>query len=54
MRQDTIVKEELFWEHIEPIYNVIAAFDDRPVIVRLWHKLGIPNVIAVADPYIEF
>ena len=54
MRKDTIVKEELFWEHIEPIYNVIAAFDDRPVIVRLWHKLGIPNVIAVADPYIEF
>ena len=54
MRKDTIVKEELFWEHIEPIYNVIAAFDDRPVIVRLWHKLGIPNVIAVADPFIEF
>jgi len=27
MRKDTIVKEELFWEHIEPIYNVIAAFN---------------------------
>lgn len=53
-RKDTIVKEELFWEHVEPIYNVIAAFDDRPVIIRLWHKLGIPNVICVSDPYIEF
>lgn len=53
-RKDTIVKEELFWEHVEPIYNVIAAFDDRPCIVRLWHSIGIPNVIAVADPYIEF
>lgn len=54
MRKDTIVKEELFWEHIEPTYNVIGAFDDRPVIIRLWHKLGIPNVICVSDPFIEF
>lgn len=53
-RKDTIVKEELFWEHIADHYNVIAAFDDRPVIIRLWHKIGIPNVIAVADPFIEF
>ena len=54
MRKDTVIKEELFWEHIEPTYNVIGAFDDRPVIVRLWHTLGIPNVISVADPFIEF
>lgn len=54
MRKDTVIKEELFWEHIEPTYNVIGAFDDRPVIVRLWHTLGIPNVICVSDPYIEF
>lgn len=54
MRKDTVIKEELFWEHIEPTYNVISAFDDRPCIVRLWHTLGIPNVISVADPFIEF
>ena len=54
MRKDTIVKEELFWEHVEPIYNVIAAFDDRPCVVRKWHSIGIPNVIAVADQHIEF
>lgn len=54
MRKDTDIKEELFWEHIADNYNVVAAFDDRPCIVRLWYKLGIPNVMSVANPYIEF
>lgn len=54
MRKDTLVKNEIFWRDIEPHYNVIAAFDDRPVIVRLWHEIGIPNVFAVANPYLEF
>lgn len=54
MRKDTVIKEELFWEHIEPVYDVVGAFDDRPCIVRLWHSIGIPNVMCVADPYIEF
>lgn len=54
MRKDTLVKEEIFWRDIEPKYNVIAAFDDRPVIVRLWHEIGIPNVFDVANPYLEF
>lgn len=53
-RKDTVVKSEIFWRDIEPKYNVIAAFDDRPVIVRLWHEIGIPNVFAVANPYVEF
>ena len=53
-RKDTIIKEELFWEHIDGKYNIIGAFDDRPVILRLWHSLGIPNVICVSDPFIEF
>lgn len=54
MRKDTIIKEELFWEHIADNYNIIAAFDDRPCITRLWHSINIPNVIAVADQHIEF
>ncbi len=53
-RKDNAVKEEIFWEHIEPKYNVIAAIDDRPQMIRLWHELKIPNVIAVANPYLEF
>lgn len=54
MRKDTIIKEEIFWEHIANAYNVEAVFDDRPVVVRMWHELKIPNVIAVADQNKEF
>lgn len=54
MRKDTIVKEEIFWEHIADKYNVVAVFDDRPVVVSNWHDIGIRNVIAVADQRHEF
>ena len=47
-RCDTIVKEEIFWNEIEPYYNVVAAFDDRPKIVRHWKFLGIPLVVDVS------
>lgn len=40
-RDDTIVKEEIYREHIEPHYNVLFAIDDRPKVCRLWRKLGI-------------
>lgn len=53
-RKDSVIKEEIFWTHLSDRYNIIAAIDDRPQIVRLWHELRIPNVIAVADPYLEF
>lgn len=53
-RKDSVVKEEIFWQHIAGRYNVVACVDDRPQMVRLWHELKIPNVICVADPYVEF
>ncbi len=53
-RCDTIVKEEIFWEHIEPYYNVIAAFDDRPRVIRKWKDIGIPLVVSVQKDYKEF
>lgn len=53
-RKDNAVKEEIFWTHIAHRYNIVACVDDRPQMIRLWHELKIPNVIAVADPYIEF
>lgn len=53
-RKDSEIKEELFWEHIADNYNVIACVDDRPQMIRLWHELKIPNVISVANPYVEF
>lgn len=53
-RCDTIVKEEIFWEHIADKYNVIAAFDDRPKMVRHWKDIGIPLVVSVQKDYKEF
>lgn len=53
MRKDTIVKEELFWEHVADNYNVQYAIDDRPSVVRLYLELGLP-VISVGNPFIEF
>lgn len=54
MRKDTIIKEEIFWKDISTKWNVRAVFDDRPSVVRMWHDIGIPKVIAVADQNIEF
>lgn len=53
-RKDNAVKEEIFWTHLAHRYNIVACVDDRPQMIRLWYELKIPNVIAVADPYIEF
>lgn len=47
-------KEEVFWNHIDGRYNIIAAFEDRPVVVKLWHELELPNVITVSNPYLDF
>lgn len=52
-RKDSIVKEELFWK-IANKYNIVAVFDDRPQVVKMWHELGIENVICVGNPYINF
>ena len=40
-RSDNIVKEEIFWNEIEPKYNVIAVFDDRDSVVKMWRSLGL-------------
>lgn len=48
MRQDAIIKEEIYREHIEGKYNVLAVFDDRNQTVRKWRELGLP-CFQVAD-----
>lgn len=53
-RKDNAVKEEILWTNIADRFNVVACIDDRPQMIRLWHELKIPNVIAVANPYLEF
>ncbi len=54
MRKDAVIKTELFWEHVAPLYNVVACVDDRPAMVRAWYDLGIPKVISVGNPWVEF
>jgi hypothetical protein len=41
LRSDSIVKEELYNEHIKDKYNVLVVFDDRDSVVKLWRELGI-------------
>lgn len=52
-RKDSIVKEELFNQHIRDNYNVRAVFDDRLQVCQLWHQLGLP-LFRVGDPDASF
>lgn len=40
-RKDTIIKEEIFQEHIFGKYNITAVFDDRPSVVKMWREKGL-------------
>lgn len=52
-RKDTIVKEEILFNHLEPNYNIEYWFDDRPCVVRSMKLLGV-NVIDVSEGINEF
>ena len=40
-RPDTIVKYELFDEHVRGRFNVTCVFDDRDVVCALWRRMGL-------------
>jgi predicted kinase len=40
-RADTIVKKEMYEQHIENRYNVHLVLDDRPRIVQMWRDEGL-------------
>lgn len=40
-RNDAVVKEELFFEHVAPYWNVLGAIDDRDRVVRMWRAIGL-------------
>ena len=40
-RSDDIVKKEMYFEYIQPKYNVVCVFDDRDKVVKMWRDLGI-------------
>lgn len=44
LRPDWVVKGEIFKQHIEPIYHVELALDDRDQVVKLWRGLGIKTL----------
>lgn len=48
MRSDTVVKRELYDNHIEPYYHVDYVLDDRNKVVAMWRGLGL-SVLQVAD-----
>lgn len=48
MRKDSVVKKELFDQHIKDKYHVCAVFDDRNQVVKLWRELGL-QCFQVAD-----
>lgn len=47
-RKDSIIKWELFQEHIEPNYNVLFVLDDRNQVVKMWREKGL-KCLQVAD-----
>lgn len=53
VRKDTVVKEELFREHILPRYLTKYVIDDRPSVCRMWRSLGL-KTLQVGDPHKEF
>ncbi len=40
-RDDSIVKKEIYEERIKGKYNVIAVFDDRPRVIKMWREQGL-------------
>lgn len=40
-RDDRIVKREIFDEHIRNHYTILAVFDDRNRVVKMWRDLGL-------------
>jgi len=40
-RKDTVIKEEIYRNQIEPKYNVIGVFDDRDSVCKMWREIGL-------------
>lgn len=40
-RKDTLIKEEIYLNHIKGKYNVLGVFDDRDQVVHMWRHLGL-------------
>lgn len=47
-RRDSVVKLELFDQHIRKFWDVVGVFDDRGQVVTAWRSIGL-TVFQVAD-----
>lgn len=52
-RTDELVKLELYNKYIKDKYEVVAVFDDRPKVCRMWRNIGL-TTFQVGDPHNEF
>lgn len=50
-RSDTIIKRELFDEHIRGKYQPMFVIDDRPSVVQMWIDMGLFVINVNQDPY---
>lgn len=50
-RDDTLVKKEIYEKYLKH-YNLVAVYDDRPKVIRMWREQGV-HVIDCGDG-IEF
>jgi uncharacterized HAD superfamily protein len=41
VRDDAIVKREIYETSIKPNYKVVAVFDDRQKVVDMWREIGL-------------
>jgi predicted kinase len=47
-RKDSVVKREIFEKQLREHWRIVAVFDDRNQVVRMWRQLGLP-VFQVAE-----
>jgi len=40
-RRDSLIKADIFWDDIDPHYNVLCVLDDRDQVIEMWRDLGI-------------
>ena len=43
-REDSIVKQEMYQQFIEPRYNVLFVLDDRVRVCEMWRSIGLPTL----------
>lgn len=49
-RDDTVIKSEIFFRDIAPLYDVLFAIDDRQSVVQMWRDLDIPCLDCASSP----